>query len=223
MVTEQTRSVVESKFGTTHLVALSLVVSSPVLCSGLLLTLMDSLNNLSLRCADSDGWHRQKHQQLFQSIPRAELLVQLHHLYQPCSRQDWGPLPWNWQNGLLQVKPPPKSWENVQWHFWLYTFLFLRQVYINITSTFIYVKGILISVLSLKDTQCLIFSPSPAGFLSNGLDCLLTGGLAVLLCAAWWFWYWHSTTWACCAAPWATTSTPHRQHEAASPTRGEQC
>lgn len=112
MVTEQTRSVVESKFGRTHLVPLSLV-SSPVLCSGLLLTLTDSLNNLSLRCADSDGWHRQKHQQLFQNIPRAELFVQLHHLYQPRSRQDWGPLPWNWQNGLLQVNPRPESWEKL--------------------------------------------------------------------------------------------------------------
>lgn len=101
----------------------------------------------------------------------------------------------------------------------------MSQVYINITSTFIYVKGVLISILSLKDTECLFFSSSPAGFLCcfSGLDCLLTGGLAVLLCAAWWFWYWHSTTWACCAAPWATTSTPHRQHEAASQTRGERC
>lgn len=83
-------------------------------------------------------------------------------------------------------------------------------------------RKVLISVLSLKDTQCLIVSPSPAGFLCC-LDCLLTGGLAVLLCAAWWFWYWHSTTWACCAAPWATTSTPHPRHEAASRTRGERC
>lgn len=84
-------------------------------------------------------------------------------------------------------------------------------------------RKVLISVLSLKETQYLIFGPSPGGFPSSCLDCLLTGGLAALLCAAWWFWYWHSTTWACCAAPWATTSTPHRQHEAASRTRGERC
>lgn len=68
---------------------------------------------------------------------------------------------------------------------------------------------------SLLATRFLCFKVS--------LDCLLTGGLAVLLCAAWWFWYWHSTTWACCAAPWGTTSTPHRQHEAASQTREERC
>lgn len=50
-----------------------------------------------------------------------------------------------------------------------------------------------------------------------------SGGLAVLLFAAWLFWYWHSTTWACSAAPWDTTSTPHRQHEAASQTREGRC
>lgn len=54
-------------------------------------------------------------------------------------------------------------------------------------------------------------------------DCFLTGGLRALLFAAWLFWYWHSTTWACSAAPWDTTSTPHRQREAASQTQEERC
>lgn len=112
MVTEQTRSVVESEFANTSFFPLDLVFSFPVLCSGHLLTLMVWLNDLSLRCAESDGWHRQKHQQLFQNIPRAELPVKLYNLYQPCSRQDWGPLPWNWQNGLLQVNRHRKSWQN---------------------------------------------------------------------------------------------------------------
>lgn len=94
----------------TLLFSLYLVTFFPVLCSGHLLTLTVWLNDLSLRCAESDGWHRQKHQQLFQNIPRAELPVKLYNLYQPCSRQDWGPLPWNWQNGLLQVNWHPKSW-----------------------------------------------------------------------------------------------------------------
>lgn len=92
--------------------SLYFVISFPLLCSDHLFTLMVWLNDLSLRCAESDGWHREKHQQLFQNIPRAELPVKLYNLYQPRPRQDWGPLPWNWQNGLLQVNRHPNSWQN---------------------------------------------------------------------------------------------------------------
>lgn len=110
MVTEQTRSVVESEFENASFFSLfSHLFSRSVLRP--FVALAAWLNHLSLRCAESDGRHRQKHQQLFQNIPRAELPVKLYNLYQPCSRQDWGLLPWNWQNGLLQVKQHPKSWQ----------------------------------------------------------------------------------------------------------------
>lgn len=112
MVTEQTRSVVESEFENASFFLFTSSSLFQFLSSDHLFTLMVWLNNLSLRCAESDGWHRQKHQQLFQNIPGAELPVKLYNLYQPCSRQDWGPLPGNWQNGLLQVNPHPKSWQN---------------------------------------------------------------------------------------------------------------
>lgn len=67
-----------------------------------------------IRRQGSGGRHRQKHQQLFQDVPLAELPVQLHHLHQPHARQDRGPLPRDRQNRLLQVQRPADTIQTLQ-------------------------------------------------------------------------------------------------------------
>lgn len=70
-----------------------------------------------------------------------------------------------------------------------------------------------------------IFKPSSQS--SHGLlfvaSLLVSGGSAASLSAAWWSWSWPSTTWACCVAPWDTTSTLHPRREDASPTWEGRC